>query len=181
MRPLLPCILCLALGACLPDLDEQDSQPPPEGDADTDADADTDIVLVDEEGLLPGGGEYADFTFDVEAKHLDSWIHIDLSSADATAMVAVLLAPWGSCNLEVPTWGWAKDTHSNEGWIRPQTRGRYTLSVFGTTPEGGSTVHTTIRVISDAELPFGDADEPCTSGEKACECTDRCNCRSIHD
>jgi hypothetical protein len=200
MRPLTLLALTLPLAACLPDLDE-DSNPPVEGDTDTDTDADSDsdadadsdsdadadsdvdTVLVDEELLLPGPDghdDYVDFTFDIEAQHLDAWLHIELSAARAIELRGILLAPGGGCNLEVPEWGAYMQAHANQGWVRPQQRGRYILSVFGDSPHGGDNVHTVITVIPSSELPFANGEEPCTSGAEACECTELCNCREIH-
>ena len=197
MLRLPPLLFLLPMAACLPKLDPVDSSPSTEGDTDTDADADTDtdsdadadsdtdtrVVLVDEDGVLPdssSSAEHADFDFDLSSDQLNNWLHIEIESKTATELWGVLYAPSESCVLVVPGWGWAMSEHGNEGWIKVETRGRHTLSVFGTTPKGGAEVHTTITIVAVSELPFGDADEVCVMGEVNCECTDACNCDEIH-
>ena len=179
---ILPCLLVLVpLAACLPDLKE-DSSLPTEGDTDTDTD--TDAVLLDQDDTLPGPeghADYVDYSFHVAVDQVGSWVHIELTSKEATDMVGIMTAPWKACSLEVPEWGWALEDHRNQGWVRPISAGVHTLSVFGIAPEGGTMVHASVRIVDPDELPWKDPDEPCTLGGDMCTCTERCNCRELSD
>jgi hypothetical protein len=190
-RLVLPCLL-LCLCACLPDLDPQDS---PEGDTDSDADADSDadsdadadaqpVVLVDEDGFLPGPQgyhDYVDFEFDVFDSIQGEWVHIELSSEEAPFMYGILTGPFEGCALEVPSFGWPMDTHTNQGWLQLNETGHYVLTIFGNSADSHGEIHVRVATIPDHDdIPDAILESECSLDDDACTCEQRtCNCEPL--
>ncbi|MFH1464914.1 MAG: hypothetical protein ABIO70_11070 [Pseudomonadota bacterium] len=170
----------LALG-CIPEPGPGDTDTTP-NDTDTHDTTPEVEVLVDTDALLPGPdgwGDYVDFHFDFSGE--PTWVHITLTSVEATTLNGILQTPTQACALSVPYWTAYMEEHSNQGWVRLEDPGRHTLSVFGEAPGKGAPVHCLVETVPvEDDLPFQDAAMACFLGDDTCTCSEVCGCDEIH-